>query len=167
MALAANLQYATYDQMLFDTWDYLNMRDLITFYFSVKYRSPSKERLFLDTSWGIRDVSGPYLIKPEGLICIGNALFSTEVPSTVSLIFSISNRCPTASVLAKISTQRERISHHIEKNGSKEFIIDPVYSSPQHKYLISVCLPEVRNLSNIGNFSDILSIDEITIERHR
>ena len=166
VALAANIQNATYDQTAFDTGDYLNMRDLITFYLSAKYRAPSKERLFLDMSWGIRDVSGPYLTKSEGLICIDNALLSKEFPSTMSLIFSISNRCPVASVLTRVSTQREVFSHHIERNGSNEFIIDSVYSSPQHRYVISVCLPEVGSLPDIRVFPEILSIDEITIERH-
>ena len=141
------------------------MRDLVTFFLSVKYRAPSKEKLFLEKGWGIRDVSGPYLSISQVFICIDNSMFSSEIPSTISLVFSVSNRCPTASVLVTISNHEREFSQHIKKNGSSEFIIESVYFGPQRRYVISVCLPEVENLANPGSFSDILAIDEISIER--
>ena len=144
-----------------------NVRDLITFYLSIKYRAPSKERSFLIQNWGVRDVSGPYLNSLQGLICIDNAVLSSEIPSAISIVFSVSNRCPTASILTKISTQKEEIVQHIARNGSREFIIDPVFSTLEQSYKISVCLPDVKNAADLKIFSDILAVDEITIERHR
>lgn len=143
------------------------MRDLVTFYLSVKYRAPSKERLFLDMNWGVRDVSGPYLNSPEGFLYIDRALLSSDISSTISFVLSISNRCPTASVLARVSTQEGKFSQYIERNGSKEFTIGSVYSGSKPDYMISVCLPEVSVLPDSASFSDILAIDEITIERYR
>lgn len=143
------------------------MRDLVTFYLSVRYRAPSKERLFLDANWGIRDVRGPYLNSLQGFICIDNSMFSPNVASTISLIFSVSNRCPTASLLTTISTQKKELTQCIIKNGSEEFIIEPVYPSLQQKYIISVSLPDVKTTADLSIFSDILAIDEISIERHR
>ena len=143
------------------------MRDLITFYLTVKYRAPSKENLFLDRGWGIRNVSGPCLNRPEGFIIIDSTVLSSKVPSTISLIFSISNRCPTSSVLARVSTRIGEFSYYIRKNGSKEFTIGPAYSDSQQKFSIAVCLPDTKNLPDLGAFADILAIDELTIERQR
>lgn len=143
------------------------MRELITFYLSVKYTAPSKERLFLKKNWGISDVRGPYLNSLQGFICIDNTMFSPEVPSTISLVFSVSNRCPTASISTRISTQKEEFTQDIAKNGSKEFTIGSVYSSSQREYVVSVCLPDVRTATDHKKFLDILAIDEISIERHR
>lgn len=143
------------------------MRDLITFYLSIKYTAPSKERLFLKKNWGISDVRGPYLNSLQGFICIDNTMFSSEVPSTISLVFSISNRCLTASILTRISTQKEEFTQDIVRNGSKEFTIGSVYSSSQREYVVSVCLPDVRTATDHKKFLDILAIDEISIERHR
>lgn len=142
------------------------MRDLITFYLLVRYRAPSKERLFLNQNWGIIDVSGPYLNAPQGLICIDNTMFSLEIPSTISLVFSVSNRCPTASVLVKVSNQKEEFAEYVGRNGSKEFIIDSVYAGLQEKYIISVNLPDVGAPKELISFWDILAIDELCIERH-
>lgn len=141
------------------------MRDLITFYLSIRYRAPSREELFLDENWGVRDVSGPYLSSLVGFIYIDNKMFSSKAPSTITLVLSVSNRCPTDSVLTKVSTPTESFSEHVKRNGSKEFIIGSVYAGLQEKYVISVSLPDVRTTKDVESFGDILAIDELCIER--
>ena len=141
------------------------MRDPITFYLAVKYRAPSKERLFLGKGWGIRDVSGPYLDGFVGLIRIAGAILSSEISSTISLVFSASNRSPTPFILVKVSMAGKETSKNIEKNGSAEFTLESIYLKPSDDLEILVHLPDVQTPADLKRFWTILAIDELTIER--
>ena len=99
------------------------MKNLVTFYFIVRYTAPSKERLFLGKEWGLRDVRGPYLVGSVGHIYIAGVVLSSEIPSTISLVLSVSNRCPTPYILVKVSMARKEISKKIGRNESADFIL--------------------------------------------
>lgn len=145
----------------------VRMKDLVTFYLSVIYRAPSKERSFLGNGWGIRDVRGPYLDGFVGHIHIVGGVLSSEIPSTISLVLSVSNRCPTVSVLAKVSTAEKEVSEKVKRNGSTDFILDTVYARTSGNLDLLVQLPEVQTCAELRRFWTILAIDEITIERCR
>jgi hypothetical protein len=141
------------------------MGDLITFHLTVKYRSPSKEKSFLGKGWGLRDVRGPYLDGFVGHICIVAAVLSSEIPSTISLVLSVSNRCPTPFVLVKVSTHGKEISKNVDKNNSTDFILDSIHATPAGNLEVLVQLPDVQTSADLEKFWTILAIDELTIER--
>ena len=143
------------------------MRDLVTLYLTVRYRVPSKERSFLGKGWGIRDVRGPYLDGFVGHICIAGAVLSSETPSTISLVLSASNRCPTPFILAKVSTAGKEVSKNINKNGSTDFILESIYANSVDNLDLLVQLPDVQTAADLQRFYTILAIDELTIERLR
>lgn len=143
------------------------MRDLVTFYLTVVYRAPSKERSFLGRGWGIRDIRGPYLDGFVGHIHIANGILSLETPSTILLVLSVSNRCPTDSILVKVSTAEKEISKKAKRNESTDFIFDTVYAHTSGNLDLIVQLPEVQTDTELNRFWTILAIDEITIERCR
>ena len=141
------------------------MRDLITFYLTVKYRSPSKEISFLGEGWGLRNVRGPYLDGYMRHICIVAAVLSSKIPSTISLVLSVSNRCPTPFVLVKVSTPEKEISKNVHKNKSSDFILGSIYANPAGNLEVIVQLPDVQTSADLRKFWTILAIDELTIER--
>ena len=143
------------------------MKDLVTLYLTARYRAPSKERAFLGDGWGIRDVRGPYLNGSVGHVCIDSAVLSSEIPSTISLVLSASNRCPTPSVMAKVSAPGKTVSRSVAKNGSADFIIESIYAGPMGNLELLVQLPEVQTAIDQERFYSILAIDELTIERLR
>ena len=141
------------------------MKKSVTFYFVVRYKAPSKEKLFLGGGWGLRDVRGPYLDGLVGHIFITNTILSPEIPSTVSLVLSASNRCPTPSILAKVSTAKAEVSKKVVRNGSTDFVLDSVYAGPTNDLEIVVQLPDVKTDVELNSFWTILAIDELNIER--
>lgn len=141
------------------------MRDLVTFYLTIRYRSPSKERSFLGREWGIRDVRGPYLDGFVGHIYIASTVLSSETPSTISLVLSASNRCPSPFVLVKVSTNGKEVSKNVEKNESADFIFKSVYANSTCSVDFLVQLPDVQTPADLKRFWTILAIDELTIER--
>ena len=143
------------------------MRDLVTFYLTVRYRAPSKERSFLENGWGLRDVRGPYLDGSIGHICITNTVLSSDTPSTVSLVLSASNRCPTPSVRARVMMGNEEVAKDIDRNGSADFAFGSVYATSMRCLELLVELPEIRTDIDLQKFWTILAIDELTIERLR
>lgn len=141
------------------------MKDLVTFYLTVIYRAPSKESSFLGRGWGIRDVRGPYLDGFVGHIHIAGGALSSEIPSTISLVLSASNRCPTPFVLAKVSTAEKEVSNNVKRNGSTDFILDSVYAHTSGSLDLLIQLPKVQTDAELSRFWTILAIDELTIER--
>ena len=142
------------------------MEDLVTFYLTIIYRAPSKEKLFLGKGWGIRDVRGPYLDGFMGHIHIASEVLSSETPSTISLVLSASNRCPTSFVLAKISTAEREVSKKVKRNGSTDFILDSIYARTSGNLDLLVQLPGVQTDAELHRFWTTLAIDQIIIERH-
>jgi hypothetical protein len=143
------------------------MRDLVAFYLTVKYRAPSKERSFLAKGWGLRDVRGPYLDGFVGHIQISGAVLSSERPSTISLVLSASNRCPTSFILATALISNNEMTKSIDRNGSTDFVFESVYASSSGCLNLLVKLPEVQTDVELKRFWTILAIDELTIERLR
>ena len=143
------------------------MRDLVTLYLTARYRAPSKEKSFLGDGWGIRDVRGPYLSGSLGRICIAGAVLSPDIPSTISLVLSASNRCPAPSIMARVSVAGKVVSKSVGKNGSADFVLDSIYAGPVGNLDLLVELPEVRTAADQERFYSILAIDELTIERLR
>jgi len=119
----------------------------------------------LGKGWGIRDVRGPYLDGLIGHIHIVGEVLSSEIPSTISLVLSLSNRCPTSSILAKVSADEREVSKKVKRNGSTDFILDSVYARTSGSLDLLVQLPEVQTCAELKRFWTILAIDEITIER--
>lgn len=142
-----------------------NMTAMIPFYLTVNYKSLSKEWLFLEKGWGIRDVRGPYLNTFMGYICISNEILLPEIPSTIALTFSLSNRCPITSILVQASALDRKVVHSINKNASYEFVFNSVFRDPAKEFRIAVSMPSIRNATELRSYSDILAIDEVTIER--
>ncbi len=145
----------------------LGMNDIITFYLTVNYKSSSKERLFLEKGWGIRDVRGPYLDTFMGYICISNEVLLPEIPTTISLVLSLSNRCPTSSILVHASAVDKRIAHNINRNGSSDFVFESVLRGVIDNFRIAISIPSVKTSIDLKEYSDIVAVDEITIERSR
>ncbi len=141
------------------------MKDLVTFYLTVKYRSPSKEKSFLGKGWGLRDVRGPYLDGFVGHIFIAEEVLSSEIPSTISLVLSVSNRCPTPFILVKVSTAGKEVSKNVDKNESADFTLESIYANPVGNLDVLVQLPDVQTFADLEKFWTILAIDELTIER--
>ena len=137
----------------------------IMFYLKVNYRPPSKERIFLDDNWVHRDVRGPYLGGLLGRICIDGSILASKFPSTISLVLSVSNRCPITSILIKVVTPREKVVKHIAKNGSSEFVFTSIYSGLEERLVLAVEIPQTESVIDQKQFLDILAIDELTIER--
>lgn len=144
---------------------YPYMKNIITLYLTVKYSSSSKEWIFLKEGWGIRDVRGPYLNTFTGHICISNDILLPAVPSTISLTLSLSNRCPTTSILVQASACGKIMTNSIEKNSSREFIFDSVLRKSTRNFDIFVSIPIVKTCAELKKYCDIIAIDEITIER--
>lgn len=142
------------------------MKGLVTFYLTVIYRAPSKEKSFLGKGWGIRDVRGPYLDGFVGHIHLAGEVLSSEIPSTISLVLSVSNRCPTSYILAKVSTAEREISKKVKRNGSTDFVIDSIYARTSGNLDLLVNLPEVQTDAELDRFWTTLAVDQITIERH-
>jgi hypothetical protein len=143
------------------------MTDMITFYLIVKYKSPSKEWSFLEKGWGIRDVRGPYLNTFTGHICISNEILLPEIPSTISLTLSLSNRCPTASILVQALASNRKVIHSVNRNDSADFVFESVVRDSTGKFQIEISIPSVKTATEQKKYSDILAIDEIIIERLR
>ena len=94
-------------------------------------------------------------------------MLSSEIPSTISLVLSASNRCPVPSILAKVSTVHKEVLKDVNRNGSSDFVIDSVCISPVSNLEILVQLLNVTTDLELKDFHLILAIDELTIERSR
>ncbi len=143
------------------------MADMITFYLIVKYKAPSKERSFLERGWGIRDVRGPYLNKSTGHIYISNEVLLAEVPSTISLNISLSNRCPTPSIMVQALTSYKKVIHNVNRNDSSDFVFESIVRDPTGRFGIEVSIPSIKTAIELKEYSEIVAIDELIIERSR
>ena len=140
---------------------------MLDFYLVVKYKAPSKERLFLEEGWGLRDVRGPYLDGPIGRVCVTNAVLSSEIPSTISMVLSLSSRCPTPAVVVKISTADKDVTGVIHRDASTDFALNSTCANSKQGFEFLVQMPYIYDNSKLGAFWDVLAIDELTIERFR
>jgi hypothetical protein len=140
-------------------------KNMATCYLTVDYRAPSRERMFLDGSWGARDVRGPYLMNPVGYLHKFDELLSMRYPSNILLTLTLSNRCPAPSVLVEVSTELSTVSQRIEKNKSSDFAFDSIYLDQKQPLKFSVHIPEIGRSCIPREFTDVLAIDELTLER--
>src|SRR5271166_5263318 len=99
-------------------------RSRILFELSVNYKSPSQETLFLESGWGIRDVSGPYLTAHEGKICVSPWVLSPVIASTIRLRFEMSNRALLDAVSLQAIGDFGIKSCFIERNKASELMIE-------------------------------------------
>lgn len=143
------------------------MKSLFTFYFAIDYRSPSKKEAFLDVNWGIMDVRGPYMTGTLKVVKVDSRLLLLETSSSINFVLSVSNRCPARSVLVLIFNKENSVANYINKNESFDFTFSVVYRDPSENTSLYVKLPELTNLLSLKEFIDIVSIDEIKIERFR
>ena len=119
----------------------------------------------MDTSWGIRDVNGPYLKNNKGYINLGDNLLSPTAPSTVTLVFALSNRCPVPAMKLRVSVGKNVVVHSVNKNGSAEFVFDDLkHQSKEGNGFVVDVLDENYRREHV-DFSEIFSITELTIER--
>ena len=141
------------------------MKNKLSFFLVVRYFSSTDERLFLDNNWGIKDVRGVYLMNSFGDINVDKKFLSLSFPSTVSLVISLSNRCPIPAVPLEISTSDKKLLINVKKNSSSDAIIYPVLATEKMFFTIRVHLPNIINKDAVKEFVDVISIDELTIER--
>jgi len=123
------------------------------------------EKVFLDDSWGIRDVRGPYLAKVPGLIRINSKLLSATIPSTISFVFSLSNVCPAPLISFEVSTIDKKTRTKLKRNNSVDVVFESITNKNNEDVEFFVYSPELVNKLSANEFMEVVAIDELTIER--
>ncbi len=136
------------------------------FELKIDYRSPSQERLFLGSGWGIRDVRGPYLNANEGRICISPWALSPVKPSVISLQFGMSNCALLQAVSVQATGAFGVKSCFLERNKAAELLIEGVVGHEQRAYVIYILHPRVSEFSDsCGGLTDFIAIDGLKLSR--
>ena len=133
------------------------------FELKIDYRSPSQERLFLGSGWGIRDVRGPYLNASEGRICISPCVLSPVKPSVISLQFGMSNSALLDAVSLQATGDFGVKSCFLERNNATELIIEDIVRHQHGEYVICIMHPRASQFG--ADLIDFISIDGLTLSR--
>ena len=132
----------------------------------VDYKSPSRERLFLESGWGLRDVRGVYLNANEGRICISPCALSPVKRSVVTLKFGMSKRAVPNAVSIQANGDFGVKSCFLERNKEAQLMIENIVGHGQHPYVIRVIHPSLPLFGYLhGGFEDILTLDELKLSR--
>ena len=131
---------------------------------SVNYEAPSRETLFLESGWGIRDVRGPYLGVPEGLIRINRWALSSRVPSRICLQFEMSNRVILEATAIQAIGDFGRQTCYVSRNRTLDLVIENVLAN--EAYLIRIVHPAVIESGRFDpGLSDFIAINSLSISR--
>jgi hypothetical protein len=135
-------------------------------YKSSGFTKSGHENLFLDEGWGgVRDVRGPYMVRPRAAIVIPVWAFSRAVNSRLYLQFGLSNRCPVDALIFNLSGRFGSSSHIIRRSSEADVNFEEIPPRDSfNDYRIDVRLHD-PDPSNALKFMDILSIDRLMICR--
>jgi hypothetical protein len=132
----------------------------------IDYRSPSQERLFLGSGWGLRDVRGVYLNASEGRICISPWALSPVKPSVISLQFGMSNRAILQAVSLQAAGDFGVKSCFLERNKASKLLVEDVVGHEQREYIIRIMHPRVpRSGDSRAGLIDFISVDGLELSR--
>lgn len=137
---------------------------MINFFLKVMFYLSSQENCFLGEGWGIKDVRGPYLNGPIGIVKLHNSILSKSIGSNITIVLSTSNRCPIDSISITVKLNDKEITTHIKRNSSQEVVFVEVLANHKQETQILICDTSISSNATI-EYLDIISIDEITIER--
>ena len=134
----------------------------------VDYRAPSREWLFLGYGWGVRDVRGPYLSTPEAEIVLYNWALSQNLPSTLTLSFSLARRAQVNAVLVRAQGDFGRTECIVPKFGKATMTISSlranIYLNPKIIKLSSVFHLD-EQIATLPGTTDIVAIDKLRLIR--
>ena len=134
----------------------------------IRYDCVAKETMFLATGWGIRDVRGPYLNKPEGKIVIPDWVLAYTVPTDLTLTFGLSNRSEYEFVEVSVAGSAGVFTEQLEQNGSCEIVIPSILRRALTFELIVTATVYLANRDVVlpHPVIDLLSIDRLRLERN-
>jgi hypothetical protein len=142
------------------------VKNKILFDLNVQYSSPSKEKLFLGSGWGVRDVRGPYLAAEGGNIAIGCWALSPEVPSRIHLQFEMSNRSALEAAVLCASGTFGTKTCYIIRNKIGELMIENALSTIDEDYLIKITQPRTLHSARFDySLSDLIAVNALRIWR--
>ena len=140
----------------------------MTLRIEVRFDCAVNETVFLESGWGIRDVRGPYLIKEKGIVAIPDWLLDENFTTSVSMVFSLSNRSLREAVEIYVSYEESVFNETVIKNGSIEICIPDIKRAERP---IKIAIAATGLVSCCDGFRilpviDFLTLDGLTMERN-
>jgi hypothetical protein len=130
----------------------------------IDYRAPSKERLFLGSGWGIRDVRGPYVSGTAAEIVIESWALSKIAPSEIRLTLSMSNRADVDGLTLRIRGTLSHTQAILSKTKPTCIILTGISPNLARADVVLVLEPGFGNSSAPSSgTTDIVALDEIQI----
>jgi hypothetical protein len=134
----------------------------------VIYKAPSRERLFLGTGWGGRDIRGPYLSETGAEIIIGNWALSPRIPSRIELTLDVSNRCEVDALFVRATGVFGSTQTLVTRNEETILTLSGILADPIRNHAVIVLQSTFgvndRVAATPGSV-DIVAINELRLTR--
>ena len=140
----------------------------MTFFIQVIYTAPSRERMFLEKGWGVRDVRGVYLSHRAATLQIPPYLFSRSISSDLSLKFSVSKRSIFDAIYIKILFRGLTYGAYVTRNQEATIKIPDLKSFDCNPFVFQIIngAPHSGGDKDITfGTADLVSLEQLTIMR--